>query len=119
VSGGCGVGQPNTLIEAAMIDILLHIIETKTRLAAVEAFGTPPRSRQARRWRTIALALFTAASALMLAAAFTFEVGRPNVVSETLGWSGIACIQLCVVCGLRYAAANRGMENCSAIADQE
>ena len=90
-----------------MIQFLLHIIATKTRLAAVEAFGRPPRTQGGRRWRMLALALFVAASVLMLAAGLTFVVGRRSALSETLGWSGVACLQLCVVCGLRYAVVNR------------
>lgn len=90
-----------------MIEFLLHIIATRTRLAAVEAFGMPPRTRQASHWRMFALALFVAASGLMLAAASTFVVGQRNALSEALGWSSVACLQLCVVCGLRYAVVNR------------
>lgn len=96
-----------------MIDFLLHIIATKTRLRAVEAFGSPPRTRQARYWRTIALTLFLGASAFMFSAGLTFAVGRCGALSEILGWSGVACIQLCVFCGLRYAVVNRdiGQDN--------
>jgi hypothetical protein len=90
-----------------MIGFLLHILGTKSRFAAAEAFGTPPRSQHSRHLRMVALALFVAASAFMLVAALTFTVGERNALSEFLGWSGVVCIQLCVVCGHCYALVNR------------
>ena len=80
---------------------------TATRLAAAEAFETPPRNPKARRWAAIALSLFLLASAMMLTAALVDWFTGQRFLSECFGWTGIACLQLCVVFGLRYAVANR------------
>jgi hypothetical protein len=77
------------------------------RLDSVEAFETPPLNPHAKRWATIALMLFCATSMLFLAAALVDWFTGNRFVSEILGWSGIVAFQLCVVCGIRYAAVNK------------
>ena len=78
-----------------------------TRIRAAEAFETPPRNPTARRWATFALTLFLLTSALMLSAALVDWFTGQRLVAECLGWTGVACLQLCVVCGVRYAVVNR------------
>ena len=79
---------------------------SKRRLAAAEAFGAPPTCLEARRYLSVALSLFTASSALLLTAALADTVGGSRWLSEVSGWSGIACLQGCVFCGIRYAVVN-------------
>jgi len=83
----------------------------RQRIDAAEAFETPPRNPVARRWATRALILFIATSTLFLAAALTDWFTGNRFVSEIFGWSGIVCLQLCVVCGVRYAIVNKPVEN--------
>jgi len=78
-----------------------------TRIRAAEAFETPPRNRIAKRWTTIALTLFLLASTLMLTAALVDWFTGRRFIAECLGWTGVVCLQLCVVCGVRYAVVNR------------
>ena len=80
---------------------------SEQRLAAAEAFGAPPINPAAQRYRSVALCLFPASSALLLAAALADTVAGARRVSEVFGWSGIAGLQGCVVCGLRYAVVNQ------------
>lgn len=79
----------------------------KQRLDAAEAFETPPLNPAARRWATLALVLFVTTSSLFVAAALIDWFTGNRFVSEVLGWSGIVCLQLCVVCGIRYASVNK------------
>jgi hypothetical protein len=79
---------------------------SKQRLAAAEAFGAAPINPAARRYRLVALSLFLASAVLLLAAAVSDSVAGVRQLSEVFGWSGIACLQLCVFCGIRYAIVN-------------
>ncbi len=45
-------------------------------------------------------------SGLLLAAALADTVAGGRSLSEVLGWSGIGCLLMCVLCGSRYAAVN-------------
>jgi hypothetical protein len=80
---------------------------SKKRLAAAEAFESPPISPAARRYRIVALCFFMLASALLLIAALVDTIAGSRSLSEVFGWSGIGCIQICVLCGIRYAAVNK------------
>jgi hypothetical protein len=73
---------------------------------AAEAFETPPRTRAACRYGALALCLLMAAAALLLTAALVDTFANARLLSERFGWAGIACLILCVYCGLRYKAAN-------------
>jgi hypothetical protein len=79
----------------------------KQRLAAAESFEAPPISPEARRYRVVALCLFVASSALLLATALVDTGAGARSLSEVFGWSGIGCLQMCVLCGVRYAAVNK------------
>ncbi len=83
---------------------------TATRLAAAEAFETPPKNSAARRWAAIALSLFLLASAMMLTAALVDWFTGQRFIAECFGWTGIVFLQLCVVCGVRYAVVNRNAD---------
>ncbi|MEM6329867.1 MAG: hypothetical protein AAF790_06430 [Planctomycetota bacterium] len=80
---------------------------TKQRLDAVEAFDTPPTSSTARRAARVTLGLFVVAAGFLFAAALLDVLAANRFASEVCGWMGIACLQLCVVSGLRYARLNR------------
>ena len=73
---------------------------------AAEAFETPPLTPTARRFRAIAFCLFMVAAALLLTAALVDTVANAREMSEKFGFSGIACLNLCIHCSLRYKAAN-------------
>jgi hypothetical protein len=95
-----------------LLSLLANVITgaSKRRLAAVEAFEAAPISPAARRYRIAALCLFTASSALLLTAALVDTVVGSRWLSEVFGWSGIACLQVCVFCGIRYAVVNKKPE---------
>lgn len=80
---------------------------TTRRLAAAEAFGSRPDNPAARRCRIVALCFFMAASSLLLTAALAETLSKARAASEVFGWSGIACLQVCVLCGIRYAVVNK------------
>ncbi len=100
-----------------MIAFLLGMIadivsgSAATRIRAAEAFETPPTNPTARRWATIALTLFLLTSALMLTAALVDWFTGRRFIAECFGWTGVACLQLCVVCGVRYAIVNRNVKS--------
>lgn len=73
---------------------------------AAEAFETPPLTTTARRFRAIAFCLFMLAAALLLTAALVDTVANDRELSEKFGSCGIACLNLCIYCSLRYKAAN-------------
>jgi hypothetical protein len=77
---------------------------------AAEALERPAATPEAKGYRVAAVWFFFAMAALMLSAAIVFVVAGPVVASDVLGWSGIACLQLCLFCGLRYGALNRRAE---------
>jgi hypothetical protein len=52
---------------------------------------------------------------LFLAAALTDWFLQNRFVSEILGWSGIMCLQFCVVCGVRYARVNDASQTNSSV----
>jgi len=78
----------------------------KQRLDAAEAFEAPPANPVAQRYRTIAFCFFMATSALLLSAALVDWFFNMRLVGEILGWSGIVCLHVCVICGIRYAVVN-------------
>jgi hypothetical protein len=96
-------------MESFLLSILTDLINgaSKQRIAAAEAFEAPPISSVARRYRFVALCLFMIASALLLTAALVDTLAKWRSLSEAFGWSGIGCFQVCVVCGIRYAAVNK------------
>tara|TARA_R110002049_G_C9140834_1_gene559609 strand:+ start:1192 stop:1701 length:510 start_codon:yes stop_codon:yes gene_type:complete len=99
----------------SMITFLLGMITdivsgaAATRIRASEAFETPPRNTTARRWAAFALNLFLLTSSLMLGAALVDWFTGRRFLAECLGWTGVACLQLCVVCGVRYAIVNQNV----------
>lgn len=105
----------HTLADAMLAFLLGMIVEiangaTAARLFAVDAFAaleTPPRNPTARRWAVLALSLFLIASALILTAALVDWFTGRRLISGCFGWTGVVCLQLCIVCVARYAVANR------------
>jgi hypothetical protein len=61
----------------------------------------------ARHYRAAAFSLFMIAAALLMTAALVDALADARLASECFGWSGIGCLHLCVICGLRYKAGNR------------
>ncbi len=80
---------------------------TQKALYAAEELEKPAASPVAQRYRTGAVVLFLLTSALLVCAAIAFTVAPQNVIHEILGWTGIVCLHLCVLCGLRYSTVNR------------
>ena len=80
---------------------------TRKRLAVAEALESRPRNRAGARIRGIALWLFLISAFLILMAAISHSVAGMPFLGELLGWSGIVGLELCVVCGARYAIVNR------------
>ncbi len=80
------------------------------RLALGEAFGSRPTNQAAQRCRIVALFFFMAASVLLLTAALVDTLAKARTASEIFGWSGIACLLVCVLCGIRHAAVNKPHE---------
>ncbi len=94
-----------SFIFAMLADVFFG--SAKQRIDAAEAFDTPPRNPTARCWATLALALFLATSFLLLIATLIDWFTAKRLLSEVFGWTGIVCMQLCVVCGTRYAVVNK------------
>jgi len=77
------------------------------RMDAVEAFEARPLNPTASRYRITAICFFLATSSLFLTAALVHICADARVLGEILGWTGIACVHVCIVCGLRYRIVNR------------
>jgi hypothetical protein len=91
---------------AFLLKVCVEFVLAWKRMKAVEAFDAPPANAAAKRYRQIALCSFLAASVLFLTAALLDTVANARPVGNVFGFSGIACIEICVICGLRYAAVN-------------
>lgn len=76
-------------------------------IEAAEAFDTPPQSRTARRYATIAFGCLFVGAVLLVTAALVDVFANARPLSEIFGWAGIVCLILSVYGGLRYKAANR------------
>ena len=110
---GCriiAVGRPDDL---TLLTILFNIVtdlvtgSSQESLDAVDALEKPAISPIAQRYRTAAVVFFLCAAAFLFSAALAFAIGPQNVLNEILGWTGIVCLYICVLCGLRYSAINR------------
>ena len=93
---------------ALLLNIAFDLVTGASRKAldAAEALEQPAWNTKAQRWRTFAVGFFFLTSIFLLAAAIAFTLAPKNIVNEILGWSGIVCLHVCVVCGLRYAVLN-------------
>jgi hypothetical protein len=100
-----------------MVSFLLSVLSGlitgsgKRWISAAEAFEAPPANPAAQRYRAVAFYCFMAFSALLLTAALVDTLAKARPVSEVFGWSGIACFQVCVFCGIRYAIVNKAYED--------
>jgi len=96
-----------------LLTVLSHLFtgSAKRWIAAAEAFEAPPTNPAAQRYRVIAFCFFMAFAALVLIAALVDTLAKARSVSEVFGWSGIACFQVCVFCGVRYAIVNTAHED--------
>ncbi len=92
-----------------LLNIALDLLTGSSRKAidAAEALEQPATNAKAQRYRTLAVVFFLLTSAFLLSAAIAFTLAPQNILNEVLGWTGIVCLHLCVVCGLRYAVLNR------------
>lgn len=90
------------------LNIALDLVtgSTQKALDATAALEKPALSPRAQRYRTGAVVLFLITSALLVGAAISFTIAPGNVINEVLGWTGIGCLYLSVLCGLRYSAVN-------------
>lgn len=75
-------------------------------IEAAEAFETPPLNRESRRHAMIAGCALMCGTALLLTAALIDTVAKDRPLSETVGFAGIFCLNLCVHSGLCYKDAN-------------
>jgi hypothetical protein len=78
---------------------------SSSAIAAAEALNAHPLNQTAARYRTAAFCLFVAFAGLILSAAIVHVSGSP-ILSEALGWGGIALLCACVACGLCYRSVN-------------
>ena len=92
-----------TFILSMVLDLISG--STMNRIKSFVALQSPSTNTKAQRYRTIAFYLFMAASMLLITAAIVDSFGA-RFVSELFGWSGLVCLQLCVICGLQYARVN-------------
>ena len=91
------------------LSMLIQLVSgaANQRLKAAVAFDAAPLNPSAQRLRSTALCLFLGAAALLLTAAVVDVCLGARLHSEVLGWTGIVCLNICVVCGTRYAVVNR------------
>jgi hypothetical protein len=92
---------------ALVFSFLAHLITGAGWYSALAAFGEPPANAGARRYRVAAFCLLLTGAALVLTAAFVESFAQARDASEVFGWSGLVCLELCVICGIRYASVNR------------
>jgi hypothetical protein len=76
-------------------------------LSAAEAFDKPAINNRVWRIRATAFCLFMISAPLFLAAALVDSFANDRALSETLGWLGIGCLELCVIFGGYYALVNK------------
>jgi hypothetical protein len=92
------------VVVGAVCGTLGVLLDARTLSAKIEA---PPANRATKRYQVIAFCSFMAFSALLLTAALVETLAQARPVSEVLGWSGIACLQVCAFCVIRYPVVNR------------
>ena len=81
-----------TILTGFLLTIIAELFTggANAKLAAAETLDAPPLT-----------------PVLLLVASIMFCMKPELLLDEILGWSGIGCIQLSVICGLRYATINR------------
>ena len=84
---------------------------TRQRMESALAFNTPPQNTRARQLATRTLVLFLTAVLCLLVASLLDSLLGNRFVSEVFGWSGLAVLQICVLCGVRYANINYVVED--------
>ncbi len=76
-------------------------------IGTVAAFDAAPTNPSATLYRKAALCFFLVGAFLFLTASLIDVLANARAIGEVFGWSGIGCVQICVLCGLRYSAINR------------
>ena len=74
---------------------------------AAAGFEAAPRNASAKFYRKAALGFFLLAATLFLTAALVDVLANARAIGEVFGWSGIGCVQVSVLCGLRYSVVNQ------------
>ncbi|TWU50675.1 hypothetical protein Poly51_39680 [Rubripirellula tenax] len=93
-----------TFLLAIAVDLLTG--STRKALEAVESFERPPVSPSTRWLRTTALLFFLLASGCLLSAGVIFALNPNNVANEFVGWTGVVCLHVCLLCAFRYSYVN-------------
>lgn len=98
-----------TILTGFLLTIIAELFTggANAKLAAAETLDAPPLTPAAHHWRMLAIISFLSGAVLLLVASIMFCMKPELLLDEILGWSGIGCIQLSVICGLRYATINR------------
>ncbi|HEV3303778.1 MAG TPA: hypothetical protein VG055_29260 [Planctomycetaceae bacterium] len=89
------------------MDFLSAIFFGVRGIDAVAAFEAAPRNPSATFYRKAALCFFLVGATLLLTAALVDVLANARAIGEVFGWSGIGCVQVSVLCGLRYSVVNR------------
>jgi hypothetical protein len=94
---------------AVLLSILTKVVAGlgKFWIDAAYALDSPPRTLQARRYRTTATCFFLSGAATLLWAALADVAAGNRPLSEVLGWTGITCLHGSAFCGIRYGQINQ------------
>jgi hypothetical protein len=91
------------------MEILFAIVFGFRGIEAAAAFEAVPTNPSAWFYRKAALCFFLLGALLFLAASVIDVLANARAIGEIFGWSGSGCLQVSVICGLRYSVANRSM----------
>ena len=75
-------------------------------LEAVSSFEKPARNSAAKQTRYVAVALLLFGACCGVTAGILFDVNDPKLIDDVFGWTALACVLACVVCGFRYQYVN-------------
>jgi hypothetical protein len=92
------------------MEVLFGIVFGVRGIDTAAAFETHPRNPSMRFYRKVALGFFLGAAGLFLTASLVDTVLNARAVGEVFGWSAIGCLQVCVLCGLRYSAIGKASD---------
>ena len=88
------------------MEVLSGMVFGWRAIDAAASFDAVPVNASAVFYRKVAFCFFLMAAFLLLAAALVDTLAGARAASEAIGWSAIACAQVCVFSGLRYRAVN-------------
>jgi hypothetical protein len=88
------------------MDLLSAIFFGVRGIAAAAGFEAAPTNPSAMLFRKAAVCFFLVGAFLFLTACLFDVLANARAIGEIFGWSGIGCLQVCVLCGLRYSVVN-------------